>query len=61
MVDATRGCPEGHLEGVVNAPSQLLEVAVCGICRQTWHNQVREGAVDVHTSLLATWSGAKYT
>ena len=60
MDDAPRRCPQGHLEGVVNAPRQLMKIAIRGIRHQTRHKKVREGAMDVHTRLLTARRGAKH-
>lgn len=60
MNDAPRRCPQGHLEGVVDASSQLLEVALRGVRHHARHEEVGEDAVDVHTRLLTARRGSKH-
>ena len=59
MVGTPGGCSEGHLECMVDAPSQLLEIAVGGIQYQAWYKKVRKHTVNVETALLSGWGSTK--
>ena len=53
--------PQRHLQGVVNAPTQLVQVTLLGVSGRTGHKQIRKSTMDVETSLLTAGSGSKYT
>lgn len=61
MVSRPRRGAEGDLQSVVDAPGQLLQVAIRGLHDQTRHKQVREHAMDVQAALLAGWRRAEDT